>query len=387
MVEQAPTVMNPQAPVSGYVMAVPPGAMPQNVSAHLATPGVVAPAPVPVPMPASGVAANQAAQGTDWKGMAYGAAANGAWMGSKVLGSAVAPVAAVFTIAGANHEAHKNVKEVLEQYRAVLAERLNIAPEAVDETAMRTLLEESPDEFPAIRQALGLIDKKQTDTPWISMAAGGTGVAAFAAGTAVGAPLGPLAPLVGIGAAIAAPWCVEKAGGAILGASNLDDSAHAAIKAINEKWSRGEQVSPLEIFTLFARMDSGFRESISERTGKDILSMNEQEQIEFITRDEPKLGQASAQIAYLLNARIMMPSQLAGVNPRQLCGQQPVVIAGASPQVARTNTGNAQRTATGAPPAQPQPQPRGVTPRGFASAELARRAANENLPGQTGRIA
>ncbi|MBY0355312.1 MAG: hypothetical protein K2Q12_06225 [Rickettsiales bacterium] len=385
MVTIATPSQPPANPVQGYLMAPPPRAQGAGVTSYVAAPAVM-----PSMVPANDVG-TPAAAATDYTKIGLSLAENGAWLGAKAIGAYAAPVAAVFSVAAANHNAVKSVTELLEQYRGVVAQRMGIAPEAVDEETLRAAVEAQPEAFAVIKQALEVIDREQSTRPVVSVAGGAAGVGAFAAGTAMAAPLGPLAPVAGMIAACAAPWCAEKAGGMIFGASDLDETAHASIKAMNEKWQAGQPVSPLEVFTLFVRMDPRFQQNIRDRTGKDFFAMSEGEQMQFMMQAETKLTQASAQIAYMLNTRQMQPAQLAGVNPRQLVGQEPVVIAGGTPQIVRAENDSPQRTTiasatTTAPAAVNTQTPRPV--RGaFSEAVLAKRAANVNLPSQPGRSA
>jgi hypothetical protein len=370
----------------GYTLAVPPGAQSVPMASYPAAPSVVQ-------LPQQQAATNPATgkgEGTDWKGTAYTIGENVAWMAGK--GSLVAaPVAAAFSMAGAGHKARKSLQDVINDYRDVISQRMGVAPDAVDENVLRALVEEHGEAFPAIAQAVQVIDKERGNRPWLSVASGMAGVGGFTAGTTVAGAFtagaaatswaGPLALVAGGAAALAASYGAEKAGGAILGTADLNESAHAALKGMNEKLARGEAVTPFEVFTLFARMDDGFRESFKERTEIDLLRVdpNNPEEMQCVTleisRHEGKLAQASQQLAYLLSTGQMAPTQLAGMNPRQLIGQEQVMIADGQPQVAGPVTDTAQ----------PGPGKQAVGPR--TAHILAQRAANDTGVIQPGRTA
>lgn len=387
-----PAMMQPAQGTPGYLGVVPPGVVKHSAVAHVGVPGVVPNAPQPMlfapvtyatgPQPVA--PSLPQAQGTDWKATAYSLAENGAWLAGKATPLAAAG-AAVFSVAGANHKAAKDMKELVEQYRDTIAPVVGVAPEQVDEKMLRELVERNPEQFALIKQEIERIEKAQTNNPITSVASGAAGVAAYAAGSGVaGAALAaPVAAVVGaaaapvvvgLGAALAAPWFVQKASNMILGDADGEQTAHKAVMEMQQQWVEGEQpVVPLQVFEVFVRLDQDFAKSIEERAGKTWSDMTPEEKQAFALREEQHLAQMSMAIAGSINARQMSPLQLSAVNPRQLAGQQPVMIAGPQRVVAQTPVGTQQRDSRVMGP--------------FTQKVVAQQAANTNQPGMTPRSA
>jgi hypothetical protein len=287
---------------------------------HPANAGVVAP---PV-----------AEKGMDYKGLGLKAGASLAW------GFKASPLTAVagagLGMLAANHEAQEKIIDLLNEYRNEAASALGIPAEQVDRDALREFAERHKDSHPELLKELNRIENNQSSSPVISVASGGAGMLA---GAMIGGP-------VGLAAACAIPWAVEKTGGAVLGRDD-EPSAHSYLAELSKKWKAGEPVSQLEVFTAFVRMDHDFQKHLElQNDGIDVMNMEPEERIEFFRRVEPNLWSKSGMLASAINYNHMSPLSLQGVNVRQLVGEAPVVLT-TLPLRRRQPRGDRRRSATG----------------------------------------
>lgn len=375
MVAAAP-MRAPDVQIPGYVLSAPPGTLPNGpIVAHMAAPGVAS-APV---------TASSAEKGTDYAGMGYSLASNGIWAAAGKLGGPVTAMGgAVLGTVAANHEAKKRIEELIDSNRGEIATSLGIPAEQVNEQALRDFAEANKESHKALVQALEAIDNDKSADPTLSFASGATGMAV---GGLLGGP-------VGLAAAFAVPWAVEKAGGALLGKRDYDQTAIKALSEMQTKWAKGEPVSAMEVFTVFVKMDEDFQNNLDEYGDKKFLDMSEEERIVFIRAQEPRLFKECEKVANAINGHIISPMQLQGVDPRQLIGEKPVNLASATPRKRRT-TNNSRRSLMGTAAnddgvagnvASPADAPRVVGPHTQQVMER-RAAANENILGTPGMSA
>gem|GEM_PF-4784214 len=244
-----------------------------------------------------------------------------AWMGKNF--AVAAPVASVFSYAGANREANRGITNMVDAYRDIVAADLNIDPLQVNEAALR----KSAEHHDTLKEAVEAYDNSRTDRPIESFAGAGAAVAstagigalASAGALGLGAATGGASLLLTLPAGFAASWLGEKAAAGILNNEDAEQTAHGYVTAtLKPKLESGQGLSSVDIFTAYVEMDDRLAQQLKTTTGDDWQDLEPKEQAAAMLQNHPKMAQICAQEAYLCNTGALTPEMVLFATPDQI---------------------------------------------------------------------
>ncbi len=276
--------------------------------------------------------------------------------GGVPVGPISAPLGIVSSLFTRDYFSKRELASLTDNYRDLLAEKLNMQPDAVTEAHLKAYAEKDP----ALASALVHIAQKRD----AHVAVNATGLGGMTAGAAAGAVVGSIVPVAGtfiggLAGGMLGYMAGEETGKYVLDVTDALNPVEI-VNALQAKKEQNQYISIEDVFALKLAQHFELRQNVVARHGVNFSDMDEATRKEVMS-GLPALTQQAARDAVLCNFPESDPRQL-------LFGDmaQPAANFNAPPAYASQPTGWVSRVMDERA-GQPMQQPREV---GFAEAVL-----------------
>jgi hypothetical protein len=239
---------------------------------------------------------------------------------AKIAPHAGTAATAVIAVGGAAIEKHKSEQQLIGLYADDLKNKLGVDVKNAKVDDLKKLVETNPAEYDSLRQDL---EKERFGA---AVAGAGGSVAGGAAGTMVGTKVGLVlsggaAIATGGAGAVATPAIVSTCAfvGGVAGSmvtsngvqtwykqctGQVVETSIDALRKLEEKQARGEEVSALDVTKVIVGDDKKFEAAVQKLSGqnKRLHEMSPEMQVNLIMKEFPELHHASSFLAQEINA-------------------------------------------------------------------------------------
>jgi hypothetical protein len=216
--------------------------------------------------------------------------------GGVPVGSISAPLGVVSSLFTRNLFSKRELSQLTDKYRGVIAQKMGVAEEAVDESTLKACAERDPELAAAL---VHVAEKREAH-----VAVNASGLGGMMAGAAAGATAGSVVPVVGnfiggMAGGMLGYMAGEDIGKSVLDVTDASDPA-AILEAIEEKKNNGQYISAEDVFALKLAQHPQVRKNVVARHGANFGDMDETTRKE-VMHGLPALAQQAARDAVLCN--------------------------------------------------------------------------------------